>query len=137
MAVSWVYDGDTIQAQAKKPGRYVNITGQIDIRLIGVDAPELTPKAECYGKKAANFLKDLLPVGTEILVAPDKDSWDDYKRRLFYVWKKNGKVSVDYEIVRTGHAPAIRVWPNVSHYDVLQKAQDKAVKAKRGLWGKC
>lgn len=137
MTVTWVYDGDTIQARAKNPGRYVNITGKVDVRLIGVDAPELKPKAECYGKKSTAFLKALLPVGTKILVAPDKDSWDDYNRRLFYVWKKKGQDMVSYEIARTGHAPAIRVWPNVEHFAVLKEANTRALEARRGMWVRC
>lgn len=135
--VTWVYDGDTIQVQADGPGKHVNIGAKIDVRLIGVDAPELKPEPECYGQVSTDFLKNLLPVGTPILIAPDRDSWDDYERRLFYVWRKKDGLFVEYEIVSTGHAPTIRVWPNVSYYGLLERASSDAIKAERGLWGVC
>lgn len=137
MRVTWVYDGDTIQAQVYQPGMHVNIQAKIDIRLIGVNAPELKPKKECFSQKATNWLKKFLPVGTRILVAPDKNSWDDYGRRLFNVWRAKDGALVEYQIANRGYAPAIRIWPNVKHYDLLKKAELRAMKNERGLWGAC
>lgn len=137
MRLTWVYDGDTIQAQAYKPGTHVNIEAKIDIRLIGVDAPELKPKKECYSLKATNWLKKFLSVGTRILIAPDRNSWDDYGRRLFNVWRAKDAALVEYQLANRGYAPAIRIWPNVKYYDVLKKAEQRAIKYKRGMWGAC
>ena len=38
LTVRYIYDGDTLQAQARRPGRYVTTTGKVRVRLIGIDA---------------------------------------------------------------------------------------------------
>lgn len=137
MLVRWVYDGDTVQLQAEAPGEFVTITGKIDVRLIGVDTPELHPAPECYAEAATTFLRALLPQDIRVLVAPDRQSWDDYKRRLFYLWRADDQRFVNYEIVAAGNGEAIRVWPNVAHIDLFRAAEQTAQSGGQGLWGAC
>ena len=136
MIVRYVYDGDTLQLQTAKPGRYVTTKAKIKVRLIGVDAPEMTPKKQCYAQQATDRLRTLAPTGSTVWVAPDKDSWDDYRRRLFHVWTEQG-VLIDHDLVARGYGRAIRVWPNVTYWPVMEKAQTSAQKKKLGLWKAC
>ena len=136
MVVSYVYDGDTLQLQTAKPERYVTTKAKIKVRLIGVDAPEMTPKKQCYAQQATDRLRKLAPSGSVVWVAPDKDSWDDYRRRLFHVWTDEG-VLIDHDLVARGYGRAIRVWPNVTYWPVMEKAQTSAQKKKLGLWKAC
>ncbi len=136
MTVTYVYDGDTLQLQAAKPGAYVTTRAKIKVRLIGVDAPEMTPKKQCYAQQATDRLGTLAPKGSTVWVAPDKDSWDDYRRRLFNVWTDQG-VLIEYELVAQGYGRALRIWPNVTYWPVMERAQATAQQKKRGLWKAC
>jgi endonuclease YncB( thermonuclease family) len=136
MTVTYVYDGDTLQLQAAKPGAYVTTRAKIKVRLIGVDAPEMTPKKQCFAQQATDRLGTLAPKGATVWVAPDQDSWDDYRRRLFNVWTDQG-VLIDHELVVQGYGRALRIWPNVTYWPVMERAQATAQKKKRGLWKAC
>lgn len=135
MIVTYVYDGDTIQARAVRTNRIVTTENPIRIRLVGVNAPETKPTAECWGPQAAAWLARKLPVGTRIWVAPDRDSWDDYGRRLFHVWTRDR--FIDQQLARLGHARALRIWPNVTYHQRILAAEKKAATQKRGMWGAC
>src|SRR5918996_6639454 len=56
--VARVIDGDTLELA----------TGD-RIRLVQIDAPEAT--GECYGRKAGDVLRRMLPVGSKVRVARD------------------------------------------------------------------
>ncbi len=136
MTVRYVYDGDTLQLQAAKPGAYVTTTARIRVRLIGVDAPEMTPTKQCYAPEATERLRTLAPPGSTVWVAPDKDSWDDYRRRLFHVWTDSG-VLIDHDLVARGYGRALRIWPNVTYWPLMEQAQTTAQQKERGLWKAC
>lgn len=136
MTVNYVYDGDTIQATVLTPNEVVTTTHPVRIRLIGIDTPEVTPTPECWAEEARTHLATLLPQGATVWAAPDRDTWDDYKRRLFNLWTDDGRF-VNYEMVAAGDAEAIRVWPNVAYLDLLRSAQQDAEAARAGQWGAC
>lgn len=136
LTVAYVYDGDTVSAQMVAPNDVVTTANPIRIRLIGVDTPEGTPSPECWADEARGHLADMLPEGTTVWAAPDRDTWDDYRRRLFYLWTDDGRF-VNYELVAAGDAEAIRIRPNVAHYDLLAGAQAAARAAAVGRWAAC
>ena len=68
--------------------------------------------------------------------APDSDTWDDYRRRLFNLWTDDGRF-VNHELVAAGDAEAIRVVPNVAYYDLLSATQARAEASGAGQWGAC
>lgn len=136
LTVRYVYDGDTIQAQMQTPNEIVTTANPIRIRLIGVDTPEGTPTPECGADAARSALAAMLPEGATVWAAPDRDTWDDYERRLFYLWADDGRF-VNFELVAAGDAEAIRVWPNVAHYDLFRAAEATARAAGDGQWGAC
>src|SRR5690349_9810175 len=52
LIVRYVFDGDTIEAQAQQPNDIVTTTEPVRIRLIGIDTPEGTPTPECWADEA-------------------------------------------------------------------------------------
>lgn len=73
-----VVDGDTVILLVR--GR------SIRVRLIGADAPEIWSRRDCYGAEAARALRALLPPGSPVRAAGDRDAADRYGRRLLYLW---------------------------------------------------
>lgn len=136
LTVDYVFDGDTIEARMQQPNDIVTTANPIRIRLIGIDTPEGTPAPECWAAEARTHLSELLPEGSTVWAAPDRDTWDDYRRRLFNLWTDDGTF-VNHELVAAGDAEAIRVWPNVAFYDLLSEAQAEAEASGVGQWGAC
>jgi micrococcal nuclease len=136
LTVTHVYDGDTIEAQVQSANDIVTTESPIRIRLIGIDTPEGTPSPECWADEARVHLTQLLPEGSTVWAAPDIDTWDDYDRRLFYLWTGDGRF-VNHDLVAAGDAEALRVWPNVEHEGLLAGAQAQAEASGAGRWGAC
>lgn len=136
LPVDHVYDGDTIRATVITPNAVVTTDEPVRIRLIGIDTPEGTPTVECWADEARDHLSGLLPVGDRVWAVPDRDSWDDHGRRLFYLWTDDGTF-VNHELVAAGDAVAIRVRPNDVHFALLSAAQDAAEAASVGRWAHC
>ena len=124
-----VVDGDTLRLR--------DDTGATEnVRLVGIDTPEVYPRYECFGDEAEDELRRLAPIGGTVLGAVDEDPFDDYDRLLLYLWTEDG-VFVNLALVEGGFAEAIRVAPNDAHYDVLLDAEEAASRAGLGMWGAC
>ena len=136
LLVRYVYDGDTVQLQAREPGRYVTSTAKVKVRLIGIDTPEVHPTAECFGPEAADRMRQLAPVGGRVWVAPDREIFDRYGRFLFFVWTDAGRL-LNYDLVAEGYADALRVRPNDTYWPLLRDTADGARAAGRGQWSAC
>ncbi len=128
-----VIDGDTVKVRLAR--------GAVeDVRLIGIDTPEVHGGTECWGPQASRFTKRVLPRGTKVVLTSDRtqDRKDRYGRLLRYVKKVNGGVEVNRLLVGRGHAtvyvydgkPFERVRP-------FKAAQAVAKRADRGLWSAC
>ena len=136
MVVVSITDGDTLRLRIETTNDVVTTTRPIAVRLIGIDTPEVYPELECFGTQAEDQLTRLAPIGSTIWVAPDRDSWDDYDRRLFYLWTDDGEF-INLALVADGFAEAIRVAPNDRYYDLLLDAERDASSAGVGMWGAC
>jgi micrococcal nuclease len=125
--VSKIVDGDTID---------VTYDGQEHrVRLLNIDTPEsVDPNepVECLGPEATEFLRNLLPVGTEVALRHDQDRYDRYDRELAAVYKDD--VLVNAEIARAGLGVAIVVGDNDRFYDEVAAAQKQADDTERGLY---
>ena len=113
------------------------------LRLIGIDTPETRSPGdprECYGPQSTERLAKLLPVGREIWLEEDETNRDRFDRLLRYVWveKKHGDVYLLNEVmVRDGFAIARRYAPDTARAERLERAQERAINAGRGLWEAC
>jgi micrococcal nuclease len=129
MTVIDITDGDTLRLRDTGGGTE-------NVRLVGIDTPEVYPVYECFGDEAEAELLRLAPVGSTLLVDPDIDPFDDYDRLLLYLWNDDGTF-INLALVEGGFAEAIRVAPNDLYFDELLAAEDAATRASLGMWGAC
>ncbi len=123
--VARIADGDTIELEG---GRRV--------RLLQIDAPELTD--ECYGQEAAAVLRELLEPGDPVTLERDLglDDVDEHGRLLRYV--HSGPRNLNVLLVRRGAAtPYFYRGERGEYADRLIRAAKRARAGKRGLWGAC
>jgi micrococcal nuclease len=124
-----VYDGDsiTVRYESGKKAR---------VRLIGIDAPEMTDipraRASIYAVPCRDYLDGLL-AGKHVLLEYDVEKTDHYGRTLAYVFLPGG-LMVNEEMLRAGYARLLTVPPNVKYVDRFRTAQKEARAAGRGLW---
>lgn len=136
LTVTYVFDGDTIEARVVTPNEVVGTTDPVRVRLIGIDTPEGTPSPECWADEARVRLATMLPEGSTVWAAPDVELRDRYDRALLYLWTEDGRF-VNHELVAGGDAEALRVPPNTAHADLFTTAQAEAEASGAGQWGVC
>lgn len=125
-----VIDGDTIK---------INYNGRAtSVRLIGVDAPETSARANtktgCYATQAKNYLARRL-TGKYVTLRSDYLSGDKdyYGRLLRYVYL--GSEEIDRTLVANGYAREYKFWSNnYTRRSSYLSAQASAKNARRGLW---
>lgn len=121
-----VIDGDTIR---------VRIGGAEEkVRLIGIDTPEVDSH-DCYATEATEELKRLLGHDA-VRLEKERSERDRYGRLLRDIYTPDGRF-VNAELVRSGHARALRITPDVAHAKELASLEADARAARRGLWGAC
>ena len=118
--VERVADGDSFSC---RDGRRV--------RLIGIDAPELSQGES--GRRSRAALGRLAPPGTTVRLEGDAAPHDRYGRELAHVW--TGSRLVNEALVLEGWAMLYTVPPNVKYAERLERAQKLARAAGVGLWG--
>lgn len=127
-----VVDGDTVRVRLLPGGP------RRDVRVIGIDTPEVYGGVECGGPAASRRMKALLPVGSRVRLFsdPSQARQDRYGRLLRYVHRAGRDVGRAQ--VAGGHARVYvygsRPFRRVRDYRAAQAA---AQRADRGLWGAC
>jgi len=114
-----VTDGDTIK---------VSNVGQqqIKIRLYGIDSPE---DGQAYGQAAKKHLSALIAGDTVEIETVTKDR---YGRTVGIVWDK--ETNINQEMVGAGYAWVYRKYCDRSFCSNWLILEEKAKKAKIGLW---
>lgn len=115
-----VTDGDSLRVQLD--------SGPIEIRLHGIDAPELRPRRQRFGPEATKVLTSLLTT-TALEVEPvEQDRYDRMVARVFV----NGR-DINAAMLEAGFAWAYRDYldSDTRHYCDLEAA---ARDAGRGIW---
>ncbi|MEJ5299863.1 MAG: thermonuclease family protein [Thermodesulforhabdaceae bacterium] len=124
-----VIDGDTVELE-----------GHVTVRYFGIDAPEIahddTP-ADCFGNDARDRNTRLV-LGKKVrLQYEDKgDKVDHHGRVLAYVFLEDGTL-VNELLVREGYAFLLQDSRGFSRSQHFLKAQQDAIKNRRGMWGAC
>lgn len=123
-----VIDGDTIEVRM--------VDGSTErVRYIGIDTPETvhpSKPVECFGNEASMKNRELVE-GKEVVLMRDVSDRDRYGRLLRYVYV--GEMFVNEVLVQDGYAHAYPYPPDVTHEDLLRKAEHTAREEKKGLWG--
>ena len=112
------------------------LAGATSVRLVNIDAPELRGDTqEPWASQARDRLRALLPNGTRVTIATDRDTLDVYGRVLGRVISAEGGVDANQEQLRQGMAVLYVLWPNTAHFEEYRAAQQEAQRARRGVWG--
>lgn len=107
-----VYDGDTIRADIDL-GFGVIITGNGNgeqLRLLGIDAPEVRGAEREQGLITRDWLREILPKGKEVTIRTKKDSKGKYGRYLAEIFvtdfpsMEGVSVNVNKMMVQLGYA---------------------------------
>jgi micrococcal nuclease len=97
-----VYDGDTCRADVDCG--FGIWTANQSLRLLGIDAPEL---GTVGGIQARDYLRKLIPVGSNVIIRTVKDGDDKYGRLLANIVATgpNGAgINVNQQMITDGHA---------------------------------
>jgi micrococcal nuclease len=160
--VAKVLDGDTIRCRF--PAGVVEGVETYPVRLIGIDTPETGIHKKNTGKQAKEIEKiaekaydedievskrEVVKLGLEakkfvenllrnvyvVIIETDVKPLDHYGRVLGYVWLPDGRM-LNREIICNGYALPLTIPPNVKYQREFLNCFRKALKEKRGLWGK-
>ncbi len=115
--VQRVIDGDTVE-----------LSSGTHLRYLGINTPE---KKEPYFENATLYNQKLV-MGKRVRVEMDVQPYDSYGRLLGFVFVD--RVNINVELVRAGMAHVMIIPPNLKYAEVLQKAQEEARIAGRGIW---
>jgi endonuclease YncB( thermonuclease family) len=127
-AVTSIIDGDTLRISP-------SFNGSASVRLVGIDAPEVGGDTqEPWATASRAHLTTLVPPGTAIQLATDRQTTDTYGRVLARVVRASDRVDVNREQLGQGHAVTYVLWPNVTAADADRTAQIEAQDAGRGIW---
>lgn len=125
--VTRAVDGDTVEIS---PG----IDGVEDVRLIGMDTPELS--GDCGTEPLAREAVDYTAryAGERVRLEFDEERLDQYGRLLAYAYAPDGAM-LNEELVRRGLAQVATFPPNTRHEEDFLRAQERAREAEIGIWG--
>lgn len=122
--VTRVVDGDTIEVSPP-------VQGTEDVRLIGVDTPEVFGGEEPCGPEASAFTKEQL-TGEQIQLEFDEERTDRFGRALAYV--RTGDELFNETLVRQGYAEVLTIEPNTRYEDRFLAAEEQARAEGLGIW---
>ena len=112
-----VKDGDSLVVERK------DVKRQAEIRMAGIDAPEL---AQPWGATARTAMRQLVMGMTVVIEVTDKDRYGRLVGRVF-----QGRTYVNAAMTRSGNAWA---FDRYLADDEIRKGQEEAQQAKRGIW---
>jgi endonuclease YncB( thermonuclease family) len=126
---------ETVRVAKVVDGDSLRLADGREIRLIGVNAPELgrdDRPAEPLAREARTLLANLL-VGGRITLTLDAERRDRYGRLLAHVSLPDGR-NVQELLLRQGLAFLVAQPPNLARLPAYQAAEEEAVRLRRGVW---
>jgi endonuclease YncB( thermonuclease family) len=127
--VSDIADGDTIEVRVRRRTE--------DVRLIGIDTPEIYFGAECGGAQASASIRRILHAGDRVRLIRDRsqDNRDHYGRLLRYV-EHSGR-DVGRRQIRKGWAKVYVFETPFDRVGGYRHAENAAHRSDRGAWRLC
>lgn len=111
------------------------LEGGLQVRLLGIDAPEMGKDGrppDFLAYKSRQLLSELT-LGKRVRCEYDRLRYDHYGRLLAYLFLLDGTL-VNAALVQQGLARVYFHAPNVRHREELLAAQREAIGARRGVW---
>ncbi len=137
--VNFLQDGDSLQVTALAAGPVIGVTEPVQLRLLGIDAPEMhtdNGQPQCWADTAKAELNQLAPSGGRLWLRGDTQPQDVYGRYLVYAWTKTG-IFVNERLASLGAVRELSIPPNYAYEQQLHNKIAEARTEKRGLWGAC
>lgn len=136
-----VISGDTLTVQYRQKWE--------ELQLLGVDTPEMTANNKTYeialqtgttpdkiiaqGKKAAEFVKQVIHYGSQIWLEFDARKRDRHGRLLAYVFLPGGAL-LNERLLEAGYARLMPIPPNLKYQNRLTQAFRLAMESRKGFW---
>ena len=131
-----LYQLDAVKVQSLKDGDSLILSDGREVRLIGINTPEMYKKPngfrEPLAEEAKQTLKRLLDEG--FYIAMGQQTHDRFGRILAYAYDKTG-YSVEAQLLQLGLGFLVAYPPNLAHLSCHQASQALAKQDKRGVWG--
>jgi len=124
VAVSYVYDGDTVR-----------LDGGTRLRFIGINTPEIDHeggRSEPYAMAARKRVQQLLDDG-RLRIRYGVERRDRYGRLLGHPYLADGR-SLNVLLLQEGLATTLVVPPNTWNHECYQAAEKRARAARTGIW---
>lgn len=126
VTVSRVVDGDTVEIRPA-------VDGRTDLRLVGVDAPELSDD-EPLAQQAATFTERRLE-GERVTLTLARERVDPYGRLLGNV-SLQGQQRLHAELMlESGYGQTLFYEPNTANEALFSSIQESARQSQAGIWG--
>lgn len=127
VTITRVIDGDTVEISP-------DIDGIEDVRLIGMDTPEVS--GDCGREPLAGAAEDYTAryTGERMSLELGEERTDRYGRLLAYLRFSEGAM-LNEELVREGLAQVATFPPDVKYEDEFLRAQARAQGEEAGIWG--
>jgi micrococcal nuclease len=122
--IKQVFDGDTVRTD-----------NNLNIRLIGVDTPEIDWKDgenEYYALEAYNYTRKHLQ-NNQVYLEYDLEKRDKYDRLLAYLFLPDGTF-FNASLLREGYAHLLLVPPNIKYQDLYREMVKEARENRVGIW---
>ena len=126
VTVERAVDGDTLEVSPA-------IDGKRDVRLIGVDSPELD-SSQPLSKEAAEFTASALE-GERVRLTPGKDQVDPYGRLLATARPEGQQRTHGAILLERGYAQTLWYEPNTGYRPLYEQTQEYARQSQAGIWG--
>ena len=117
-----VIDGDTIV-----------IDGNVHIRLLGIDAPEV---GECFYEESKDTLINLVQ-GEDVQLQKDVSDKDNFGRLLRYVFLSNDNLFINKVLLEQGCADVMSSGQDLIYRRLLTSSRNQAITQREGMWGTC
>ena len=123
-----ILHGDTVYCTAVIDGDTIRLEDGVTVRLIGIDAPELSQPG---GEMSRQYLAQLIQ-GKRITLDTGYEDRDKYNRLLRFVYIDN--LCINEEMIRQGYAEARYLSPDDPLRGYYIQLEIEAETAKAGLW---
>ncbi|QYJ86496.1 thermonuclease family protein [Shewanella mesophila] len=135
LCVPTQYD-EVVQFESVLDGDTIKLTDDRNIRLIGIDAPEIDRNypelSEPFANQARQFLQQYLQSGQKLNLAFDRKRLDPQGKTLAYVYTDDG-THLQELMLSSGYAKA-RVYQNDYFWQCLAGVEREARNNRLGLW---